>query len=173
MTQEQTNAVRTRDKQVHSLMGVVAPREEYPLVADLFDRHLAEAEARGATEQRIRDAQECDAKLGLILDGPKGYYRLVNLDGSFLTEKGDIQPLYCRPFNMDHLKQQISQLSGDIVEFTTRVAHLEQALRCQLFWHEGHRRFLSWLPQSSDNQHLINEHFEQIEKIRTVLRRSA
>lgn len=57
MTQNTEQNVWTREEQLRSLMGVISPQAEYPLVADLLSRHLAEAEARGAEEQRRKDAK--------------------------------------------------------------------------------------------------------------------
>jgi len=48
---------RTREAQIASVMGVICSRREYSEVSDLLAQHFAEAEARGAAEQRRKDAE--------------------------------------------------------------------------------------------------------------------
>jgi len=112
MAQRQNSAARTDQIEVlteHFMTAGFPPIPARTLAEDTVE----EAEARGAAEQRARDSKECDAKCGFILEGSKGRFRLVNLDGAPLNElvTDKYYPLYYRPFNMDNLKLEISRLS--------------------------------------------------------------
>ena len=107
------NAFRSRDAQEDALtyhLGGLQAEHNFRLLARAM---IQEAEARGAAAQRARDSKECDAKCGLILEGPTGRFRIVNFDGTPLNDLGidKYQPLYLRPFNIDYLEEEISRLT--------------------------------------------------------------
>ena len=127
MTQNTEQNVWTREEQLRSLMGVISPQAEYPLVADLLSRHLAEAEARGAEEQRRKDA-DGQEPFGYLITEHSGD---GNQSATTFTkhpvspeDMSELQltslPVYDRPANVAALEARVKELD-EAIQFHDRV----------------------------------------------------
>lgn len=113
---DQKSAFRTRDEQLASLMDVVSPHAEYPYAARILERHLLEAEVRGAEERGrysgqptgwVHPALLADMHIG---DNRPESERFTVLSRAKIGAR-DI-PLYTRPANVAALEARIAELEG-------------------------------------------------------------
>ncbi|GFE97725.1 hypothetical protein [Gluconobacter sp. Gdi] len=138
MTQNTEQNVRTRDEQIDALADGIA-REGYADTPDyaLAERHILEAEARGAEEQRRKDGEGQKPVAWHYYDEEdddgRGGWRYSSSKLSSRYE--DVHPLYDRPANVTALEARIAELKeaeqlarADAEVSKARVEVLEGAL---------------------------------------------
>ncbi|RUT26884.1 hypothetical protein C0V97_04180 [Asaia sp. W19] len=118
MTHEQkpeSAEFRTREAQRrHIAQSWADEGMSYALAYEWANRELREAEARGAAEQRRKDAEGANPTAWIIAQG--FYVPFVTLDAGLLRGKPHsvITPLYDRPANVTALEARVKELEGEV-----------------------------------------------------------
>jgi len=130
MTHEQkpeSAEFRTREAQKTALAEALEDGMSRHASTEEAERHIAEAEARGAAEQRRKDAEGDDPKAWIVTQG--FYVPFVTLDVGLLRGKPHsiVTPLYTRPANVAALEDRVKELEAE--KYANEVAAFERGFQ--------------------------------------------
>ncbi|MBF0859380.1 hypothetical protein HKD24_09155 [Gluconobacter sp. LMG 31484] len=130
----QNSAVRTREEQIEALTSQFGEEGTFSYVddRDAATRHILEAEARGAAEQRRKDAEEQEpfAYVSQIdANTPKSPQGLEQF-GEYCDKKCDYfqVPLYTHPANVAALEARVKELEEAKLTFLRLVSRAQMCV---------------------------------------------
>ena len=161
MTDEQNKPVRSRDAQVEALAKAIGPEKVFPLLNEEYQQeireraqhHIEEAEARGAEEQRRKDAGEEKDLADWIF---KNLVWAFGREDYTFIKVGDSLPDNCMATLGDlidnHGLRMIDPKTGkaeiaNVAALEARIAELEESLT---YLEEEARRFAGCYTPHSD-----------------------
>ncbi|AQS90491.1 hypothetical protein A0U94_05400 [Gluconobacter albidus] len=134
MTQEQKGAVRARDEQISDFSSDLLVEKQLKNSVVLKDRlhvELTEAEARGAEEQRRKDAEDCAPRYQVWNNNPGFWDDCPEDEEDWRWEhatEADRRILYTRPANVAALEARIAELEGENTTLKRRVINAAENL---------------------------------------------
>ncbi|RUT25359.1 hypothetical protein C0V97_12310 [Asaia sp. W19] len=129
MTNEQkpeSAEFRTREAQTDALARAIGPEKIFHLLNQSYreeimaraSSHVLEAEARGAAEQRRKDAEDAEGAepVGWQYQNAYGDWHPI-LKGSpewYIRNGSIVRPIYTRPANVAALEVRVKELEGEV-----------------------------------------------------------
>ncbi|WP_215745948.1 hypothetical protein [Gluconobacter sp. P1C6_b] len=116
MIDEQNKPVRTRDEQIEALASQFGEEGTFSYVddRDAATQHIAEAEARGAAEQRRKDAERQEP-VAWAIPGQLPSEAFPHCELVLYRRKAshNTLPLYTHPANVAALEDRVGKLEGE------------------------------------------------------------